>query len=64
MIMEMATTVYASSTPIDSMLTSAARSNRAANELVRMAAHSVPMTGVRKRLEMIPNSRKINPSCA
>lgn len=45
-MIEMATTVYASRTPIDSMLTRAARSNKAANVLVKAAALSVPMTGV------------------
>lgn len=61
-MIEIATTVYASRTPIDNMLTRAARSNKAANVLVKAAAHSVPMTGVWKRGEMMPNLRNINPS--
>lgn len=64
MMMEIATTVYANSTPIDSMLTKACRSNRAENRLVRRDAHSVPVTGVWKRREITPNSWNIRPSCA
>lgn len=61
-MIDIATTVYASRTPIESMLTSAARSNKAENVLVKAAAQSVPMTGVWKRGDMIPNFRNINPS--
>lgn len=61
-IIEIATTVYANSTPIDNMLTKAARSNNAAKKLVNNAALNVPITGVLKRSEIIPKSRNINPS--
>lgn len=64
MIMDIATTVYAKSTPIDNILTKAARSKRAENKLVSNAAQRVPVTGVLNRLEITPNSRNINPSCA
>lgn len=60
--MEIATTVYAKRTPIESMLTRAARSNNAAKKLVSNAALNVPITGVLNRGEMVPNPRKINPS--